>query len=183
MSSNRSKKIIIIGASSGIGREIACIYAAHGHKVVITGRRNELLDEIKLKYTNEVVSAPFDVTGKQNRYEIESIIDQLGGLDLLIYNAGFGDASSGLQWEVEDLTTRTNVNAFVEITGIAFNYFIKQGYGQIAVTSSVAALRGNSWSPAYSASKAFISNYAEGLQMKAARLKKRKRLLISGPAL
>jgi short-subunit dehydrogenase len=64
------------------------------------------------------------------------------------------------------------VNGFVAVVSYAFNYFVQQGYGQIAITSSVAAVRGNSWAPAYSASKAFISNYAEGLNIKAKRLKK-----------
>ena len=49
---------------------------------------------------------------------------------------------------------------------------VRQGYGQIALTSSIAALRGNSWAPSYSASKAFMSNYAEGLNIKASKLKK-----------
>ncbi|HEX8315942.1 MAG TPA: SDR family NAD(P)-dependent oxidoreductase, partial [Flavisolibacter sp.] len=56
----------------------------------------------------------------------------------------------------------------------AFNFFVEQGQGQgqIALTSSIAALRGNSWAPAYSASKAFMSNYAEGLALKARRQKR-----------
>jgi short-subunit dehydrogenase len=97
----------------------------------------------------------------------------LSGLDLLIYNAGYGHPTAELKWETEEITTRTNVNGFVEIVTLCFNYFLQQGYGQIAITSSIAALRGNSWSPAYSASKAYMSNYAEGLNMKAERLKQK----------
>lgn len=91
--------------------------------------------------------------------------------NLLIYNAGYGEPSRELNWETENITTKTNVNGFVEIVNFAFNYFVKQGYGQIALISSVAALRGNSWAPAYSASKAFMSVYAEGLNIKAKKLK------------
>ena len=91
---------------------------------------------------------------------------------MLIYNAGFGDPSIELVPETERLTTLTNVNGFVEIVSHVFNYFVAQGYGQIALTSSLSALRGNSWTPAYSASKAYMSNYAEGLSIKARKLKK-----------
>lgn len=59
---------------------------------------------------------------------------------------------------------------FVKIAAFSFNYFRKQGHGQLAVISSVAALRGNSFTPAYSASKAYVSNYAEGLNIKARKL-------------
>jgi len=166
------KKIVIVGASSGIGREIACKYVVNGNKVGVTGRRENLLNELKEKYPEQIFVSCFDVMGNENQQKIQQLIEELGGLDLLIYNSGYGDPSKDLKWEVENTTTRTNVNGFVEIVNYAFNYFVQQGYGQIAVTSSVAALRGNSWAPAYSASKAFMSNYAESLNIKSKRLKK-----------
>ena len=61
---------------------------------------------------------------------------------------------------------------FVETTNYAFNYFAKQTHGQIVGISSIASFRGNSWAPAYSASKAFMSNYLEGIRIKAERMKK-----------
>ena len=165
------KKIIIVGASSGIGKEIAILYARQNRLVGITGRRKELLEEIQDQYPENIKIACFDVLEKDNRMHINDLINQLGGLDLVIYNSGYGNPSSELKWETEDITTRTNVNAFVEIVSICFDYFVQQGYGQIALTSSIAALRGNGWTPAYSASKAYISNYAEGLNIKARKLK------------
>jgi short-subunit dehydrogenase len=54
-----------------------------------------------------------------------------------------------------------------------FNYFVQQGHGQLAATSSIASIRGNGWAPAYSASKAFQSVYMEGLHMKARKMKAR----------
>ena len=107
-----------------------------------------------------------------NQQKIQQLTDELGGLDLLIYSSGYGDPSKELNWEIENTTTKTNVNGFIEIVSYAFNYFVQQGYGQITLLSSVAAIRGNSWAPAYSASKAFMSNYAEGLNIKARKLKK-----------
>jgi short-subunit dehydrogenase len=166
------KKIIIVGASSGIGREIACKYAGIGHKVGVTGRREHLLNELKEKFPEQIFVSCFDVMQNDNRQRIQQLIGEMDGLDILIYNAGYGDPSKELDWSIENTTTRTNVNGFVEIVSFAFNYFAQQGRGQIAVTSSVASVRGNSWAPAYSASKAFMSNYAESLNIKAKRLKK-----------
>ncbi|MDQ3551076.1 MAG: SDR family NAD(P)-dependent oxidoreductase [Bacteroidota bacterium] len=166
------KKIIIIGASSGIGKEVALLYAKRGDKVGITGRRDHLLHNIKSQYPDHIFASCFDVMGPDNITSIERLIQEMGGLDLLIYNSGYSDASKELRWETEHTTIKTNVVGMVEIINYAFNYFSKKGWGQIAITSSIAAIRGNSFAPAYSASKAFISNYAEGLQMKAGRLKK-----------
>jgi len=166
------KKIIIVGASSGIGREIACKYVVNGNRVGVTGRRENLLNELKEKFPEQIFISVFDVMGNENQQKIQQLIDELGGLDILIYNSGYGDPSKELNFEIENTTTKTNVNGFVEIVSYAFNYFVQQGHGQIAITSSVAAVRGNSWAPAYSASKAFMSNYAEGLSIKAKRIKK-----------
>ncbi len=168
----KQKKIIIIGASSGLGKEMALLYAQQQHLVAITGRRNQLLEEIKAQYPEHIITLAFDVMGSENAFHIKALIKQLGGLDLLIYNAGYGAPSKDLDWQIDKITINTNVSGFTEIINLAFNFFSEQGHGQIAVTSSVAALRGNSWAPAYSASKAFMSNYAEGLNIKAKRMRK-----------
>lgn len=166
------QKLIIVGASSGIGREIACKYVTYGNKVGITGRRENLLNELNEKFPGQIFTSCFDVMGNGGQLKIQQLIDKLGGLDILIYNSGVGDPSKELNFEIENTTTKTNVIGFIEIVSYAFNYFAQQGHGQIAITSSVAAMRGNSWAPAYSASKAFMSNYAEGLNIKAKRLQK-----------
>lgn len=166
------QRIIIIGATSGIGKELALLYLVNNNLVGVTGRRQTLLDELQNAYPRQVQTACFDVTDPQNIAHLEVLIEKLGGLDLLIYNSGFGEPSETLDVDNEKETTLVNVNGFVAIAAYAFNYFAQKGSGQIAVTSSIAALRGNSWTPAYSASKAYVSNYAEGLNMKAWKMKK-----------
>lgn len=167
-----SKKVIIIGATSGIGKELASIYASKEYFVGITGRRNDLLVSLQKKYPKNIVIECFDVTQKENIPHLQSLIQQLDGLDILIYNSGVGEVSNELDWDIEKRTTDVNVNGFVEIVCYAFNYLANQGYGQIACTSSIASIRGNSHAPAYSASKAFESTYMEGLYFKAKKLKK-----------
>ena len=166
------KRIIIIGATSGIGRKMAELYAANGNIVGITGRRNELLNEIKDLYPGKIETECFDVSGAENIARLSLLIQKIGGMDILVYSSGVGEASKELDWQVDKMTVETNVKGFVEIANWSFNYFIKQGHGSMAVISSIAANRGNSWAPAYSASKAFQSNYFEALVIKAERMKK-----------
>jgi NADP-dependent 3-hydroxy acid dehydrogenase YdfG len=137
------KRIIIIGASSGIGQALAEHYAKCGCRVGITGRRDHLLEEIHQHFPNHIVTECFDVQGSNNIEHCRSLIKKTGGMDLLIYNAGFGDPSDTLDWDIEKTTYETNVKGFIEIVHFAFNYFVQQGHGQIAATSSVAANRGN----------------------------------------
>lgn len=167
-----SKKVIIVGASSGMGRRIAEIYAENKWRVGVTGRRNNLLYELKRNYPQEVETECFDVTKNENIERLNSLVQKLEGLDLLLISAGGGEISNELDWKIDNWIVQTNVNGFVQIANWAFNYFIQQGHGHLAVISSVASNRGMSRSPAYSASKAFQSNYFEGLSLKAAALKK-----------
>jgi short-subunit dehydrogenase len=167
---NAMQRVIIIGATSGIGLELAKFYIKNNAMVGATGRRRELLDELQKGFSKQVRIECFDVMGNDNIFHVTSLIEKLGGVDILIYNSGFGDVSKDLDWQIDKQTTQTNVNGFVEIVNYAFNYFAKQGHGQIAATSSIGSIRGNSWAPAYSASKAFMSVYMEGLHMKAKKM-------------
>src|SRR6266496_96571 len=167
------QKIIIIGATSGIGFELAKLYAQNGDRVGATGRRNELLQKLKELFPEQVIIECFDVMGNENISHLESLIRELDGMDLLIYNSGYGDVSETLDWQMDRQTTQTNEVGFVEIVNYAFNYFANKGKGQIAATSSIASVRGNSQAPAYSASKAYMSTYMEGLHLKASRLKRK----------
>jgi short-subunit dehydrogenase len=164
------QKVIIIGATSGIGKELATIYASKGYFVGITGRRNDLLISLQSEFPKNIVTECFDVTEKENIPHLQNLIQKLDGLDILIYNSGAGDVSKELDWDIEKRTTEVNVNGFVEIVCYAFNYLVNQGHGQLACTSSIASIRGNSRAPAYSASKAYESIYMEGLYFKVKKL-------------
>lgn len=163
-------KIIIIGATSGIGKELAQQYQQLGHTVAVTGRRQGLLLAMK-NILPSIYTSCFDVQSAAATEHLQALITVIGGLDLLIYSAGYGEPANDLVAETEIDSTATNVMGFVQIAAFTFNFFLQQGHGQLAVISSVAALRGNSHTPAYSAGKAYISNYAEGLNIKARKLK------------
>lgn len=165
------QKVIIIGATSGIGRELARIYAGAGNLVGATGRRQDLLYSLQLEYPNQLITECFDVTGSHNISHLEALIRKMDGMDLFIFSSGYGDHSEQLDWTIDRQTVAINVNGFAEMVNYAFNYFVRQGHGHLAGISSIASIRGNDGAPAYGASKAFQSVYLEGLYMKARKLR------------
>jgi short-subunit dehydrogenase len=170
------QKIIIIGATSGIGRHLAQLYAQKGWLVGATGRRAELLQSLQAAYPGNIVTQEMDVTAEEALPRLQQLIERMQGMDLLLYNSGYGEAGPMLSWETDRQTTQTNVAGFVWLANYAFNFFIANRQpGHIAATSSIAAIRGNGYAPAYSASKAYMSTYLEGLYIRA----KKQRLPIS----
>jgi short-subunit dehydrogenase len=166
------KKCIIIGATSGIGRELARLYASNGNLVGITGRRENLLQELAAEKPKSYKIKSFDISIPNNSLiNLNELVVELGGLDLIVINSGTGNGNDNLDFEIEKETIMTNVLGSAEISGWAFNYFRKQGHGQIAIVTSIAGIRGGRFAPAYSASKAFLINYSEGLRQKAGNLK------------
>jgi len=159
------KKAIIIGASSGIGRELAKILVSHGYIVGVAGRRTELLSELNSELTSKCHMRTMDVADTSTSIEtFNSLIAEMGDVDLVVISAGTGHGTPDLQWPNEKDTIDTNVLGFTAIADTAFNYFVKQGYGHLVGISSIAAIRGGRYAPAYNASKAYVCNYLEGLR-------------------
>lgn len=161
------KKILIIGASSGIGREIALIYARSGHRVAITGRRVDLLRQVHDQYPDNIIFAWHDIRRADSRDVMSGLIESLDGLDLMIISAGIGFINKELKWNPEQQTINTNVSGFSNAAGFGYDFFSKQGHGHIAGISSIAGIRGIDACPAYSASKAYDLTYLEALRRKA----------------
>lgn len=166
------KKAIIIGATSGIGKGLAQKLADENYVVGITGRRTELLDDLKSQNPNIFIPQTFDITDTNKIVEnLEYLTKKLGGLDLIIISSGIGDLNENLEYEIEKRTIETNVMGFTCVVNWAFNYFENKKAGHIVAISSVGGLRGNRIAPSYNASKAYQINYLEGLRQKATKLK------------
>ena len=166
------KRAIIIGATSGIGKGLAEILANNNYKVGITGRRMELLSELKSQKPNSFYTKTFDISDTKIIVQnLETLTTELGGLDLLIISSGTGDLNKKLDFEIEKRTIETNILGFTCVSNWAFNYFEKQKSGHLVAISSVGGLRGSRIAPAYNATKAYQINYLEGLRQKAAKLK------------
>jgi len=166
------KKAIVIGASSGIGRELALSLGRNGYAVGLVARRADMLSELKEEIGVAAVVRVVDVRqADDNLGLIDDLAKELGGLDLVILNAGVGHINNDLEWEKEKDVIDVNVTGFTALAGAAYKYFETQSHGHIVAISSVVALRGIGVCPAYSASKAFISNYLQGLRQKAVKAK------------
>lgn len=172
------KKVIIIGATSGMGKGLAEILVANNYKVGITGRRIELLDKLKQENPEKYVIKAFDVTNTAIIADkLEELKSELGGLDLLIISSGTGDENDKLDFKIEKRTIDTNVLGFTCIADWSFNNFKKQKSGHLIGITSIGGLRGSREAPSYNATKAFQINYLEGLRQKAK--KENKQIIVT----
>jgi short-subunit dehydrogenase len=162
------KKAIIVGASSGMGRELCRILVRNNYAVGITGRRENLLKELQAESPDRIRYRAFDIRDlSKTTRGLRELIRELGGLDLLVLSSGAGFINDDLDPEPEFRTVDTNVTAFTDIMTFGFRYFMKHPPGHLVGITSIGGLRGNPSAPAYNASKAYQSNYLEGLRMKA----------------
>lgn len=162
---NTKKRIIIIGATSGLGRLLAEQYIKEGHVVGVMGRRGALLNELKGDWVHRRVMDVTDIQGIPNH--LQALVDEMGGMDLLVLCAGVGKMNPELAYELELPTIDTNVRGWTAVADWAFSFFMHQGYGQLAAISSVAGIRGLAPAPAYAASKAYQIHYLESLAQRA----------------
>jgi len=166
-----TRKAIIIGASSGIGRELSKILARDGYTVGLAARRVELLEELQSHLPSASFIKRIDITHHVEAMNLlDELIQEMGGVDLLVICSGTGHVNPDLEWEKERDTIDTNVGGFVAMAGTGMKHFLKAKKGCLVGISSIAALRGNNDAPSYNASKAFISNYMEGLRRRVKKL-------------
>ena len=165
------KKVIIIGATSGIGREVALIYIAQGWKVGVAGRREAELEALRSAYPEQVSAQALDVTKEDAPQKLQALIEQVGGMDVFLLSSGIGKQNPTLETELELATAATNVEGFIRMTNAAYHYFEQQGHGHLAVISSIAGTKGLGAAPAYSATKGFQNIYIDALDQ-LARMKK-----------
>ena len=162
------KRAIVIGASSGIGRELSLVLAKNDYQVGLMARRLELLQTLQQEIPIQTYLGYLDISQSSDAIEkLQNMIQEMGEVDLIIINSGVVFQNPELDWSKEKQTLDVNVYGFCALAGVAFNYFSKQGHGHLVGISSIGALRGSDFAPAYNASKAFMSNYLEGLRKKA----------------
>jgi short-subunit dehydrogenase len=161
------KKAIMIGSSSGIGRALAKKLSAEGYHVALTGRSFEKLKELQKELPGESLAREIDIRNTREAiHSLRNLIMGMQDLDLVIINAGVLFHNEDLMWELEEETITVNALGFAAAANVAADYFLQRGTGCIVGISSVALHRGSGRSPAYNASKAFVSNYMEGLRQK-----------------
>ena len=182
-----AKKAIVMGATSGIGMEVAKLLAAKGWQVGIAGRRIErlqaLISDNKATLQNGNITdskttpqggityyQQIDVTSAEASSQLLELIDKLGGMDLYFHSSGIGWQNNSLDIEKELKTVKTNGLGFTRMVDTAFNWFVHHQSSQkarIACITSIAGTKGLGAAPAYSATKRFQNHYLECLSQQA----------------
>ncbi|MBQ9285128.1 MAG: SDR family NAD(P)-dependent oxidoreductase [Bacteroidaceae bacterium] len=177
------KRAIIVGASSGIGLEVARQLLADGWTVGACARREEPLLALQGEAPGRVEVVKLDVTQADAPTQLQTLIERLGGMDLYFHAAGIGWQNRTLEPDVELRTVETNAAGFTRMIDAAYRYFtahpqhlpkggeqtgdgLSEG-GMIAAITSIAGTKGLGPAPAYSATKAFQANYLEALEQQA----------------
>ncbi|HEY8518190.1 MAG TPA: SDR family NAD(P)-dependent oxidoreductase [Candidatus Binatia bacterium] len=167
-----SKGAIITGATSGIGRALACELARRGWQLGLCARRGAQLEEVRREITGDTAGARvetevLDVTDVDAVQDvIPRLAQRVGDVRLVVANAGIGGhrlvGGDGFARDVEIM--RTNLLGAMATVDAAVRLFRAQGGGQIVGVSSVAGYRGLPGSAAYSASKAGLNAYLEAVR-------------------
>ncbi len=158
------KKIIIVGATSGIGKEVALLYVKAGWQVGIAGRRKALLDALQQTASSQIYTQIIDVRRDDAPRLLRELIDRMGGIDLYLHSSGIGAQNMALDEGIELQTVETNALGFIRMIDTVFHYF-KEAHkqGHIAVISSIAGTKGLGVAAAYSATKRFQNTYLQCL--------------------
>lgn len=163
MTDRKTPRIVIVGATSGLGREVARLCIAAGWRVGAAGRNEEALAELRASAPGQVETAPIDITHDDAPRLLEELIGRLGGMDIYFHASGIGKRNIALQPDIELATLRTNGEGFVRMLTAAFGWFRSHGGGHIAAISSIAGTRGLGSAPAYSATKRLQNTYIDAL--------------------
>lgn len=155
----QGKKAIVIGASSGIGLEVAKLLVGAGWTVGVGARRVERMQQI-----GAVAVEQIDVTESNATAALQQLINKTGGMDLFFYASGIGKQNRELHEDIELATMQTNALGFTRMIGAAYRYFALQGNGHIAAITSIAGTKGLGPAPAYSATKAMQTTYLQALE-------------------
>lgn len=164
------RSVIVIGATSGIGRAVVERLANEGVRVGIAGRREERLIELQQRFGKELISyRVMDVTEASATAALDELIAEVGAPDALLYASGIGKQNPTLDEVIELRTVETNCAGMVRIVDHFINYvkreptYNKKHKAHIAVITSVAGTMGMGPAPAYSATKSMQSAYLVAL--------------------
>ena len=162
------KQGIIVGASSGIGYELAVQLAAEGYQLGLVARRIEKLEQLSNVLPGEHFIAQSDVSeAEKAQLALSELIEKMGDVELIVLNSGVGQQEKKLEWPVEREMIDVNIRGFAALTVVAMDYFRERGNGHLVGISSVAAHMSGGMAPTYAATKAFVSSYFNGMRSRA----------------
>jgi uncharacterized protein len=165
MPKNTSQTVLITGASSGIGLELAKVFAKHGYTLVLVARRTEPMKELVTQFPNISVKVIQKDLTLDNA--CQDVYNELGEtqIDILVNNAGFGDHG---EFQSRDLSKQLsmidlNVRALTEFTHLFGTKMVSRGRGKILNVASVVAFMPGPGMATYFATKAFVLSFSQAL--------------------
>lgn len=158
------QRALIVGATSGIGKETALQLLQKGWILGLAGRREEKLKELQQLAPDRIHIRAIDICQAEAPDHLQELIDEMGGMDLYLHCSGIGHQNYALSPDIELQTLETNGTGFVRMVTAAFRYFARQQGGHLAVISSIAGTKGLGAAPAYSATKRFQNIYIDSLE-------------------
>ena len=160
--------IFITGATSGIGRATAMLFASNGWNVVATGRRAERLDELRAHFPDRILTLPLDVRDADAVLRItEALPDDYAGIDVLLNNAGLAQGVNPVQNSDPDDWMRmidTNIKGVLNVTRAILPGMVAANHGHVINIGSVAADNPYHGGNVYGATKAFIKQLTRNLR-------------------
>ncbi|MDD7250648.1 MAG: SDR family NAD(P)-dependent oxidoreductase [Prevotellaceae bacterium] len=158
---------IVMGASSGMGQEVARRLLNKGWAVGLAARRIDRLREMAEEYGPRAVCAQIDVNDDGSAKQLLHLFEQLSTVDLYIHTSGVGKVNCQLEEDIELQTVKTNALGFTRCIGVAYRWMAEHGGGKIVAISSIAGIRGLGPAPSYSATKALQHTYIQALEQQA----------------
>ncbi|CCH02601.1 hypothetical protein FAES_4602 [Fibrella aestuarina BUZ 2] len=166
------KTVLVTGATSGIGRELATLFAKDGYNLVLVARSDENLsqvaDGLEQQYGIKVTQIAKNLADEQAPQQIYDEINGKGvQIDVLVNNAGMGEygkfaTETDLQKEMDII--RINVSALVGLTKLFLRDMVQRNEGKILMLGSVASVVPNPLMAVYGATKSFIYSFSEALR-------------------
>jgi short-subunit dehydrogenase len=157
------KRVVIVGATSGIGYESAKIFLQQGYVVGLAGRRTDNLKPLIEEYPQTTYSKQIDITSPEAPQQLTELIEEMGGMDIYLHVSGIGYQNISLDQQIEIDTVKTNCLGLTQMATTAYQHLSQNGGGQIAVVSSIAGTKGLGIAPSYSATKRYQSHYLQCL--------------------
>ncbi len=168
--------VLITGASSGIGYQLAKVYGRKGHNLILTARRGERLEELKQEilrespYKPEIAIIEMDMGQKASPLELYNTVKNRGiEVETLINNAGFGIYGKFSELSMEDMErwdemTDLNIRTLVMLTKLYLEEFLVRGKGEILNVSSIAGFLPGPLMSGYYGTKAYVLSFTEAVK-------------------
>ncbi len=164
------KTVLITGASSGIGREFAMVFARNGYDLILTARNHAALVEVGDAVTAlakpPLLTIPCDLAQADAAEQlVHQLSDENISIDILVNNAGLGNYGqfSEIDWQLEEQLINVNITALVRLTHLLLPAMLARKSGRILNVSSTAAFRPGPFMASYFASKAFVLSFSQAL--------------------